>query len=158
MFLRRRKPQSGVLRAIFIAPAAGQAMQSLQSVAAVARAGLTGDRYAARDGHWVGPDACEVTLIESEALAMLAAAGMRVAAGEHRRNLVTAHIALTQLAGRRFRIGEVVFEYRGPRPPCSYLETLTQPGMTRALAGRSGICARIVESGTLRVGDAIRPV
>jgi MOSC domain-containing protein YiiM len=79
-----------------------------------------------------------------------------VAHGEHRRNLVTRGVDLRGLAGWRFRVGEAVFHYDRPRPPCRYIEGLTQPGMTRALAARrGGICARVVESGLIRVGDTI---
>lgn len=42
------------------------------------------------------------------------------------------------------------------RPPCSYLQSLTQPGITRALPDKAGICARVVKSGTIRAGDPIR--
>jgi MOSC domain-containing protein YiiM len=59
------------------------------------------------------------------------------------------------LARKRFRIGTAVFEYRKPRPPCAYLETLTAQGMLKALARRSGICLRVLESGHLTVGDAL---
>ncbi len=38
---------------------------------------------------------------------------------------------------------------------CRYIERLTQPGMTRALKGRGGICARVIGNGTVRVGDEI---
>jgi MOSC domain-containing protein YiiM len=76
--------------------------------------------------------------------------------GEHRRNVVTRGISLKALRrGERFRVGEVVFEYRGPRSVCRYIERLTEPGMTQALKGRGGICARVIENGTVRVGDEI---
>jgi MOSC domain-containing protein YiiM len=57
--------------------------------------------------------------------------------------------------GERFRVGEVVCEYRGPRSVCRYIERLTEPGMTQALKGRGGICASVIENGTVRVGDEI---
>jgi len=76
--------------------------------------------------------------------------------GEHRRNVVTRGISLKALRrGERFRVGEVVFEYRGPRSVCRYIERLTEPGMTQALKGRGGICTRVIENGTVRVGDEI---
>src|SRR5215203_1416921 len=60
--------------------------------------------------------------------------------------------------GERFRVGEVAFEYRGPRSVCRYIEQLTEPGMTQALKGRGGICASVMENGTVRVGDEIEVV
>ena len=81
---------------------------------------------------------------------------MGVNNGEHRRNVPTAGISLNVLRrGQRFRAGGVAFEHRGPRSVCRYIERLTQPGMTRALKGRGGICARVIGNGTVRVGDKI---
>ncbi len=42
-----------------------------------------------------------------------------------------------------------------PRPPCKHIQDLTEPGMTRALRGRGGICARVVEDGRIRARDEI---
>jgi MOSC domain-containing protein YiiM len=63
--------------------------------------------------------------------------------------------ALKALSGKRFRIGETVLEYDRPRPPCRHVQDLTEPGMTRALKGRGGICARVVKAGRIRARDAI---
>jgi MOSC domain-containing protein YiiM len=50
--------------------------------------------------------------------------------GEHRRNVVTRGISLKTLRrGEWFRVGEVVFEYRGPRSVCRYIERLTEPAV-----------------------------
>ena len=38
---------------------------------------------------------------------------------------------------------------------CRYIERLTESGMTQALKGRGGFCARVIENGTVRVGDEI---
>lgn len=148
---------TATVEALFIASGAGRAMERVTSVEALEGQGLAGDRYAARTGYWTAVDECQVTLIEAEALDQIAAeAKLRVAAGEHRRNIVTRGIALEALVGRRFRIGGALLEYDRPRPPCRYVETLTEPGMTRALArAGGGICARVVAAGPIRVGDAI---
>ena len=58
--------------------------------------------------------------------------------------------------GERFGVGAVVFEHRGPRSVCRYIERLTEPGMTQALKGHGGICAKVIEAGTVRVGDEIK--
>jgi MOSC domain-containing protein YiiM len=76
--------------------------------------------------------------------------------GEHRRNVITRGISLKTLRrGEQFRVGDVVFEYRGPRSVCKYVERLTGPGMTQALRGRGGVCARVIAGGAVRVGDEI---
>lgn len=148
----------GIVEAIFITPAGGVPMQRIDGVDALAGRGLAGDRYAVGAGHWAG-DTCHVTLIAAEGLDDIAReTGIRVGNGEHRRNIVTRGIGLDELAGRRFRVGRAVFAYDRPRPPCRYLESLTEPGMTRALSrGRHGVCALVLASGRIRVGDRIVP-
>ena len=147
----------GVVEAIFIAGSGSQPMQRVDEVEALAGAGLSGDRYAQRTGYWTGVDECQVTLIEAEALdTITSSTDVRVAEGQHRRNVVVRGIELRGLAGATFTIGEARFAYDRPRPPCRYIESLTQPGMTRALAARrGGICVRVVESGVIRVGDEL---
>jgi MOSC domain-containing protein YiiM len=146
----------GTIEAIFIVPSGGDTMQRATEVQALADCGLEGDRYCRRTGFWTGVDECEATFIQAEHLEEITRNyDVRVDNGEHRRNIVTRGIRLDDLRGRRFQAGEAVFEYDRPRPPCSYIEGLTEPGMTRALMGRGGICARVVRSGRLQVGDAI---
>jgi MOSC domain-containing protein YiiM len=151
---------TGTVEAVFVAPAGGQPMVAVEEVRAVAGRGLEGDRYLTRRGYWTDVDECQVTLIRAEDLeAITADSGVGVSHGEHRRNLVTRGVDLRQLTGWRFRVGEAVLEYDRPRPPCRYIESLTEPGMTRtrALAARrGGICARVVESGLIRMGDPIQ--
>jgi MOSC domain-containing protein YiiM len=141
---------------IFVTPQGGEDMAAVSEVDAVEGCGLRGDRYCEGTGYWTEYDECHVTLIEAEDLEDLAnETGLRVLNGEHRRNLVTRGVRLDELAGSRFRIGGALLEYDRPRPPCSYIQSITQSGMTEGLAGRSGICARVIESGIIRVNDPI---
>jgi MOSC domain-containing protein YiiM len=143
---------------IFLAPEGGTQMQSVEVATALEGCGLEGDRYCAGTGHWSRfGRVCDVTFIAGEDLDDIERdTGVGVMNGEHRRNVVTRGINLNTLRrGQRFRVGEVVFEYRGTRSVCRYIERLTEPGMTQALKGRGGICARVTESGTVRVGDKI---
>lgn len=119
--------------------------------------GIAGDRYATGRGHWSGQGDCEVTLIASEELDALAARGVDLRAGTHRRNLETRGLSLEQLVGRHFVIGTARFVFERVRPPCRYLESLTRtPGLRDALAGgRGGICARVVQAGRIRTGDRL---
>jgi MOSC domain-containing protein YiiM len=146
----------GTIEAIFIVPLGGETMQSVAEVNASAGCGLEGDRYCRRTGYWTNVDECEATFIQAEHLEEIARnSGIGVGNGEHRRNIVTRGIRLDSLRGRQFQVGEAVFEYDRPRPPCGYIEGLTEPGMTRALMGRGGICARVVKSGRVQTGDSI---
>jgi MOSC domain-containing protein YiiM len=118
---------------------------------------LEGDRYERGTGHWSRfGRACEVTFIRAEDLELMEReAGVRVKNGEHRRNVVTRGLDLDHLRRKRFRIGEAVLEYQKPCSICRHVERLTEPGMTRALKGRGGMCARVVEGGKIREGDTV---
>ena len=147
----------GMVEQIFIAGYSGEPMHAVDSIEALEGCGLRGDRYVFRTGFWSGVDGRQVTLIEGEILSTIAEdTGLPILCGEHRRNIVTRGIRLAQLLTRRFRVGEAVFEYAGPRPPCSHIQTLTRPGTARALFGqRGGIGARVIRSGVIRPQDSI---
>ena len=149
---------AGFVKGIFLAPEAGAQMTGVQAANAIEGCGLEGDRYCAGTGHWSRfGRVCEVTFIAAEDLHDIEReTGVGVKNGEHRRNVITRGISLKTLRrGERFRVGEVIFDYRGPRSVCRYIERLTEPGMTQALKGRGGICARVIENGTVRVDDEI---
>jgi len=148
----------GFVEGIFLAPGAGAEMESVRAATALAGCGLEGDRYCAGTGHWSRfGRVCEATFIAAEDLDVIEReSGVGIKNGEHRRNFVTRGINLKALRrGERFRVGVVEFEYGGPRSVCKYIERLTEPGMTRALKGHGGICAKVVENGTVRVADEI---
>ena len=148
------------LEAIYTAEAASEPMQSRESVAAVS-GGLEGDRYCTGRGHYSPFDVCEVTFVASEALeAIRERTNIDVTDGSHRRNLVVRGGDVHDLLGCRFRVGEATFEGTRPRPPCRYLEKLTdKDGLMRAMRdGRGGICARVDDPGEIRVGDEITDV
>ena len=153
-------PAVASVKAIHIAPSAGAAMQPLGSVQAVPDKGLTNDRYADGVGFYSGrptdPGAREVTLFESETLDWLSSdCGIAFSAAEHRRNLTTHGVRLGSLLGQRFRVGEVLLEGVRDCPPCDHLEQLTGKLVLQPLVSRGGLRARVVEGGTIRVGDAI---
>jgi MOSC domain-containing protein YiiM len=128
----------------------------VEEIRAVGNGGLEGDRYKEGTGYWTPyGDVCEVTLIEGEDLDEIENEGLGVKNGEHRRNIITRGVDLERLRGSRFRIGEAVLEYDRPRPPCKHIQDMTEPGMTRALKRRGGICARVVEGGLIRPRDEI---
>jgi MOSC domain-containing protein YiiM len=147
----------GVVEEIYVAREGSAAMERVEEVRTIEGCGIEGDRYCEGTGFWTPyGDVCEVTLISSEDLDYIESElGIRVKNGEHRRNIITRGIRLEDLRRKRFRIGEAVLEYDKPRPPCRHVQDLTEPGMTRALKGRGGICARVVEAGTIRARDPI---
>ena len=116
--------------------------------------GLEGDHYAGRSG------ARGVTLVQAEHLAVLGALLRRdpIDPVLLRRNLVVSGVNLLALKGRRFRIGSAVLEGTGPCPPCSRMEETLGPGGYNAMRGHAGLNARVVEGGTIRLGDAVVPL
>jgi MOSC domain-containing protein YiiM len=147
----------GVVEGIYVAREGSAAMERVDEVKIVEGRGIEGDRYFEGTGFWTPyGDVCEVTLISSEDLDHIESElGISVKSGEHRRNIVTRGIDLNELRKKRFRVGETVLEYDRPRPPCRHVQDLTEPGMTRALRGRGGICARVVEGGKIRARERI---
>jgi hypothetical protein len=148
----------GVVDAIYVAATAGTEMASMERCHALPGRGLTGDRYAKRRGAYSKwPSDHELTLIEGEVLGALAEAGLTVLAGGTRRNLVTRNVRLNDLVGQEFFIGAV--RCRGTRlcDPCGYLERLLGiKGFAKALEGRGGLRAVIVDGGEICVGSEIR--
>jgi MOSC domain-containing protein YiiM len=151
---------SGEIITIHIASSAGAPMQEVEAVEAFAGEGLVGDRYRDGAGFYsatpTDPGARELTLIEAESLAaVLSETGITLDPAEHRRNLTTRAIALDTLLGQRFRIGEVICEGVRPCPPCVHLEDVTGKQVMKPLVHRGGLRARILEGGSIRVGDPI---
>lgn len=145
---------SGVVERIWVASHGGAQMSEIEATEALEGRGLAHDRY----GRGVGSfhDDCQVTFVEAEHLeAVAAATGFFVLAGEHRRNVVTRGLDHQTLIGRRFKVGDAVFEYNQDRLGCRYLERITQEGMIEALGERAGFCARVVVGAPIRVGDPV---
>jgi MOSC domain-containing protein YiiM len=147
----------GVVENIWVSGEGSAAMERVEEVRTIEGCGIEGDRYCEGTGFWTRyGDVCQVTLIEGEDLDYIERElGISVGNGEHRRNIVTRGVRLDELRRKRFRVGETVLEYDRPRPPCRHVQELSEPGMTRALRGRGGICARVVEAGRIRAQDAI---
>ncbi len=151
---------AGVVEEIYVTSKGSEAMERVEEIKAVEGCGLEGDRYCEGTGYWTRyGDVCEVTLIEGEDLDEIERElGLHVKNGEHRRNLVTSGIRLSELRGSRFRIGEAVLEYDRPRPPCRHVQDMTEKGMTKALKRRGGHCVRVIEGGRISARDEIIPL
>ncbi len=147
----------GVVEEIYVTAKGSARMERVEEVRTIEGCGIEGDRYCEGTGFWTRfGDVCQVTLIEGEDLDHIEAElGIRVKNGEHRRNIITRGIRLGDLRRKRFRVGKAILEYDRSRPPCRHVQDLSEAGMTRALKGRGGICARVVRGGSIRAGDTI---
>ena len=148
-------PQTGTLTWIGIRPQRRQDLQPLSEVEAIANRHLAGDHYAGKPG-----SKRQVTLIQAEHLEAVASfLGLeKLNPGLLRRNLVVQGLNLLALKDRQFWIGEVLLEFSGLAQPCSRMEENLGPGGYNAMRGHGGILARILQGGTLRLGDAVRVV
>jgi len=72
-----------------------------------------------------------------------------------RRNLVVSRIPVIALKGRRFRVGTVLLEGTSPCDPCSKMEENLGPGGYNAMRAMGGLCARVIDGGVVRLGDAV---
>jgi len=144
--------------AIFVTPTRGARLNPVESARAVPGKGIEGDRYYELSGTFSKSDGGghEVTMIEAEAFEHLAEnVSIEIEQCEGRRNLVTRGIALNDLVGHEFQVGEV--RLRGVRlcHPCGHLEKLTKAGVKQGLDMRGGLRCDIVTGGVIRNGDAI---
>lgn len=144
------------LQAIYICENAGENMQAMDSVYAVTDKGLQGDRYFNGTGYWDPVEGCQVTLISEHDLKLARRENsLKMDKGQHRRNLLITGIKTSALKDRQFQIGEAIFQYLKPRPPCGYLNQIEGKGMAKALSYNSGICIKVIRSGTVRVNDQL---
>ena len=145
-------PQVGQIKWIGIRPERKAPMIKLDSVDAIAGKGLTGDRYASKNGKR------QVTLIQGEHLLAIASLLGRESVEPEllRRNLVVTGINLLALKDKQFQVGLALLEYTGLCHPCSAMETTFGAGGYNAVRGHGGITARILESGEIKIGDDVR--
>lgn len=148
----------GRLLEIHTALEARAPMQVHQSATLIAGIGIEGDRYATGRGKYSPfPDIREVTLIEVETLiALKRDHNIDLAPAEHRRNLTVQDVPLNHLVGRRFRVGAVLLEGGRMNTPCRYLDLVTGKTLCDLMEHRSGLNCRIIDGGTIALGDTLR--
>jgi MOSC domain-containing protein YiiM len=129
-------------------------------VRAIPGKGLEGDRYFSGVGTFSPqpqkPD-FEITLVEQEKIEAFAdESGLPFTSLHARRNIVTEGVALNDLVGREFWLGEV--RLRGIRlcEPCTHLAKTSFPETLKGLVYKGGLRAQILSEGKIRVGDPVR--
>jgi MOSC domain-containing protein YiiM len=143
---------------IFIGPEEGGPVSAQETVTAVAGAGLEGDRYFQGDRPVEQRDpTLEITLVGIEGIRTAAEeSGLDITPADVRRNIVTEGVDVQALIGKRFWVGDVEVEGLKDNPPCAHLQKMAGKQLLKPLMGRAGIRGRIVGSGTIKQGDAIR--
>ena len=152
----------GVVAHLHIAPRAFLPMRSMESIELVEGRGIVGDRYMIGTEQGFYSDKPEegrqITLFEEEALECIRRDyGIAMLPEEHRRNVTTRGVPLNHLVGRRFRLGACLLEATRLSIPCKHIEEILEKPVFDPMVHRSGLNCRILEGGTVRVGDAVRP-
>lgn len=128
-------------------------MVVVEQATAIASQGLEGDHRMSK----TAGSARQVTLISEEFIAQIAHFTDRhsIDPALLRRNLVVSGVNLNALRHQRFQIGEALFEATALCHPCSRMETALGKGAVAAMIGHGGLCARILSSGTIRLGEQL---
>ena len=129
------------------------------SEARITESGLEGDRQANPQLHG-GPDRA-ITLFSLEAIEAMAREGHPIAIGSVGENLTVSQLDWTLIVpGAELQVGAVRLRITKYAKPCSKIrETFLNEDQSRvspdANPGWSRVCARVLEDGVVRVGDAV---
>lgn len=128
-------------------------VRSVESARAIASRGLEGDHRMDK----TPGSARQITLISEEFIRQIAYFTSRdsIDPALLRRNLVVRGINLNALRHQHFTIGEALFEATALCHPCSRMEEALGEGGVAAMIGHGGLCARILDTGTIRIGDSL---
>ena len=145
--------QPGRLDWIGLRPQRKVDMHVVDQVEAIAGMGLNGDRRC----QGTAGSGRQVTLINREHIDLVTKLLGRgfIDPSILRRNLVVSNINMIALRHQRFRIGEVEFEAAAHCHPCLRMEQALGKGAVAAMLGHGGVCAKIIQSGVIRVGDEV---
>lgn len=145
-------PRAGRLEWIGMAPEKRAPLTVVEQAEVRVGTGLEGEHHARS-----GRGKRQVTLIQREHLEVVRSlTGEAIGPEQLRRNLVVSGINLFALRFARFRVGEVLLEGTGTCAPCSRMEQNIGVGGYNAMRGHGGITARVIEGGTIRLGDEVR--
>ncbi|WP_432473100.1 MOSC domain-containing protein [Amphritea sp. HPY] len=153
-YLKDLKP--GTLIWIGLRPGRKQDMVSVDSVLAIKSLGLEGDHRCAK----TPGSARQVTIISEEFIDLIArySGHATIDPALLRRNLVVRGVNLNALRHQCFQIGGALFEATALCHPCSRMDRALGQGGAAAMLGYGGLCARILQSGTISVGDKLIPL
>ena len=145
----------GRVEAIVVRGAPRDPATRIEQTLALAGIGLADDRLGRRGEAELSTR--QVTLIQQEHLPLIVAFARSgpIDPVALRRNLVVSGINLLSLKNAKLRIGAATIQLVGPCQPCSRMEEVIGPGGYAAMRGHGGMTARILEAGTICVGDAV---
>jgi MOSC domain-containing protein YiiM len=136
----------GTVRALFVTPASGATPLERSWVEATI-GGFVGDHHS-RPGR-----NRQILMISGSVLDEL-----RLSPGSIFENVVVDGFDMMALKeGQRLAIGKAIVEVTIPCEPCSRMDRVRH-GLKMALKDRRGMFAKVVEPGTIRIGETVREV
>ena len=139
---------------IGVRPQRREPLVAVSGAEAVAEMGLRGDH---RMGKTPGSGR-QVTLISREFVTQieqhLGKSGLDPAL--LRRNIVVSGINLNALRRQQFWLGGALFEATQLCHPCARMEAELGPGGVVAMMGYGGLCAKVLQTGQIAIGDSLR--
>ena len=148
----------GKVVGIYIANSRGDPTVNIDEAHVIPGMGIVGDRYFTdhKKNDADSKGGREITLIELETIeAIIVNDDIQLTPSQTRRNIITHGIALNDLVGRRFVIGDI--QLKGIRlcEPCNYLASRTDPRILKSLLHRGGLRAEIITEGIIYLNDKI---
>lgn len=140
---------NGKIEALWLRPAARLPVQSVAQAVAIAGQGLDGDH--------AGGGKRQITILSREAWdAACRTLGRALDPGTRRANVMVSGIDLPTVIGTTLQLGSVRVEVLGETRPCELMDDGGRLGLQAALRPerRGGVYGRILQGGTLQVGDA----
>lgn len=153
--LLRTIPQIGKVDLISVRSDRKNDPTVLEKVNITVENGLDGDHYSGRSRKR------QVTLIQAEHLKVVASilGKDEIDPLLTRRNIVVSGVNLLAFKNMQFQIGkDVILEMTGACHPCSKMEKNFGPGGYNAMRGHGGITTKVIQGGTIGVGDEVRLV
>jgi MOSC domain-containing protein YiiM len=125
----------------------------VESADATAELGLVGDHRSLK----TPGSARQVTLISREYIQQISAqlGKPEINPALLRRNLVISGMNMNLLRYQRLQIGSVIIETSALCHPCSRMDQVLGQGGAAAMFGYGGLCAKIIQSGRISLGDAV---
>lgn len=147
------KPSNGFemetasVAALFVAKATRLPMKSVPTVVAETQRGLAGDRYEGTRHRHVSVFSTGEMADANERY------GSVIDPALTRRNVLLEAGRLPRAPGTRLTIGDVELEVVRDAAPCKMLDSEIGDGAKTAMRRRAGVICRVLEGGTITVGD-----
>ena len=130
--------------ALHYSPRRREPMSSVRSILALRDHGLDGDAHARPGGER------QVLFIDIETLRLL-----DISPGSLKENITTETLSLSELKpGDMIYAGDARFQVTMECEPCVHVDEV-RPGLSKDVAGRRGLLAKVIRGGELSVGQAL---